>query len=227
MSVTSAIFEAVVAGDQVQTDELVRQALEAGIPAETVLGEGLIPAMTQVGTLFECGEYFIPNMLVSARAMKAAMERLRPYLAAADVKPIGKVVIGTVKGDLHDIGKNLVAVMLQGAGFQVLDLGVDVAAERFVQAAREMDADLVALSALLTTTMPWMATVVEAVKQAGLHDRVKVLIGGAPINQAYADQIGADGFAPDAAVAAKRARELIGVGAVRAAEDQPALDGRL
>ena len=146
----------------------------------------------------------MPDMLVSSRAMKAGMARLRPYLVAADVKPIGTVVIGTVKGDLHDIGKNLVAVMLQGAGFQVLDLGVDVSPERFVEAVRETGADLVALSALLTTTMPWMATVVEALKKAGLHGQVKVLIGGAPITQAFADQIGADGFASDAAVAPPR-----------------------
>ena len=211
MSLTKDICDAVVDGDQVQTDELVRQALEAGIPPQTVLGEGLIAAMTEVGSLFECGEYFVPDMLVSSRAMKAGMARLRPYLVAADVKPIGKVVIGTVKGDLHDIGKNLVAVMLQGVGFQVLDLGVDVSAERFVEAVRETGADLVALSALLTTTMPWMATVVEALEKAGLHGQVKVLIGGAPITQAFADQIGADGFAPDAAVAPTRARELVGV----------------
>jgi 5-methyltetrahydrofolate--homocysteine methyltransferase len=211
MSLTKDIFEAVVAGNQAQTDDLVRQALEAGVPAQAVLGEGLIAAMTEVGARFERGEYFVPDMLVSARAMKTGMERLRPYLVAADIKPTGKVVIGTVKGDLHDIGKNLVAVMLQGAGFQVVDLGVDVAAERFVQAARETGADLVALSALLTTTMPGMVTVVEALQKAGLHGQVKVLIGGAPINQAFADHIGADGFAPDAAVAADRAREMVGV----------------
>jgi 5-methyltetrahydrofolate--homocysteine methyltransferase len=211
MSVTTDIFEAVVTGDQVRTDELVKQALEAGLPAQVVLGEGLIAAMTEVGALFERGEYFVPDMLVSSRAMKTGMARLRPYLVAADVKPVGKVVIGTVKGDLHDIGKNLVAVMLQGAGFQVLDLGVDVSAERFVQAAQEAGADLVALSALLTTTMPWMITVVEALRKAGLHGQVKVLIGGAPITQEFADHIGADGFAPDAAVAASRARELMGV----------------
>ncbi len=211
MNLTKDIFDAVVAGDQAVTDGLVKQALEAGIPAQTVLGEGLIAAMSEVGARFACGEYFVPDMLVSSRAMKAGMERLRPYLVAADIKPIGKVVIGTVKGDLHDIGKNLVAVMLQGAGFQVVDLGVDVTAERFVQAARETGADLVALSALLTTTMPWMVTVVEALQKAGLHGQVKVLIGGAPITQAFADHIGADGFAPDAAVAASRARELVGV----------------
>jgi 5-methyltetrahydrofolate--homocysteine methyltransferase len=211
MSLTKDIFEAVVAGDQAATDRLVLQALEAGIAAEAVLGEGLIAAMTEVGARFECGEYFVPDMLVSARAMKAGMERLRPYLVARDVKPIGKVVIGTVQGDLHDIGKNLVAVMLEGAGFQVIDLGVDVRAERFVQTAREKGADLVALSALLTTTMASMQGVVDALKKAGLHGRVKVLVGGAAITQAFAEQIGADGFAPDAAMAASRARQLIGV----------------
>ena len=211
MSLTKDIFDAVVAGDQTQTAGLVKQALEAGIPAQAVLGEGLIAAMTEVGALFEKGEYFVPDMLVSSRAMKTGMERLRPHLAAADVKPIAKVVIGTVKGDLHDIGKNLVAVMLEGAGFQVIDLGVDVSPERFVQTARETGADLVALSALLTTTMPRMVTVEAALRTAGLHGQVKVLVGGAPITQAFADQIGADGFAPDAAVAASRARALVGV----------------
>src|SRR5437762_4340892 len=140
MSLTKDIFAAVVDGDQDVTDDLVRQALEAGLPAGTVLGEGLIAAMAEVGNRFEAGEYFVPDMLVSARAMKAGMERLRPHLVAADVKPIGTVVIGTAKGDLHDIGKNLVAVMLQGAGFQVIDLGVDVSPERFVEAARETGA---------------------------------------------------------------------------------------
>jgi len=211
MSLTKEIFAAVVDGDQEVTDDLVRQALEAGLPAGTVLGEGLIAAMAEVGNRFEAGEYFVPDMLVSARAMKAGMERLRPYLVAADVKPIGKVVIGTAKGDLHDIGKNLVAVMLQGAGFQVIDLGVDVSPERFVEAARETGAGVVAVSALLTTTMPHMATVVEAVQKAGLHGPVKVLIGGAPITQAFAELIGADGFAPEAAQAAARTRELMGL----------------
>jgi 5-methyltetrahydrofolate--homocysteine methyltransferase len=211
MSLTKEIFQAVVAGNQTQTDDLVQQALDAGIPAQDVLGEGLIAAMTEVGSLFEAGEYFVPDMLVSSRAMKAGMARLGPYLVAADVKPIGTVVIGTVKGDLHDIGKNLVAVMLQGAGFRVVDLGVDVSPERFVQAAQESGAQLVALSALLTTTMPWMVTVVEALNKAGLHGQTKVLIGGAPITQAFADSIGADGFASDAAVAAARAKEMVGV----------------
>lgn len=211
MPVTESIRAAVVAGNQVLAAELVGQALEGGTAPEVVLGEGLIAAMTEVGTRFECGDFYVPDMLVSARAMKAGMERLRPHLVAAEVKPIGKVIIGTVKGDLHDIGKNLVSVMLQGAGFEVIDLGVDVPADRFVQAARTMGTGLVALSALLTTTMPTMQTVVEALKKAGLQGQVKVLIGGAPITPAFAERIGADGFAPDAASAAGCARELLGL----------------
>jgi 5-methyltetrahydrofolate--homocysteine methyltransferase len=211
MTLTKEICEAVVVGDQVLTARLVSQALEAGVPAQAVLGEGLVAAMTEVGARFECGEYFVPDMLVSARAMKAGMERLRPYLVAAEVKPIGKVVIGTVCGDLHDIGKNLVAVMLEGAGFHVIDLGVDVAPERFVQAVKESGANLVALSALLTTTMVSMQLVVQALQKAGLRNQVKVIIGGAPITPAFADHIGADGFAPDAALAASQAKELVGV----------------
>ena len=211
MTVTQEIFDAVVAGDQAQTDRLVGQALEAGVPAETVLGEGLIAAMTEVGDRFECGEYFVPDMLVSARAMKIGMERLRPHLVAAEVKPIAKVIVGTVKGDLHDIGKNLVSVMFQGAGFQVIDLGVDVSADRFVEAVRETGAQVVALSALLTTTMTSMKAVVDALEKAGLRSQVKVLIGGAPITQTFAERIGADGFGSDAAVAPARARELLGL----------------
>jgi 5-methyltetrahydrofolate--homocysteine methyltransferase len=209
MPLTTDICDAVVNGDQAQTLRLTNQALEAGIPAEIVLREGLIAAMAEVGNKFDCGEYFVPDMLVSSRAMKAGMERLRPLLVAADVKPVGKVVIGTVKGDLHDIGKNLVAVMLQGAGFQVIDLGVDVSADRFVQAVKESGAELVALSALLTTTMPNMLAVVDALKKAGLRDKVKVLIGGAPITSAFAEHIEADDFAPDAAVAANHAKVLV------------------
>jgi 5-methyltetrahydrofolate--homocysteine methyltransferase len=211
MSIVQSIFAAVVDGDQPNTDCLVAQALADGIPPREVLSQGLIAGMSEVGSRFQCGEYFVPDMLVSARAMKAGMERLRPYLVSSDIQPIGKVVIGTVQGDLHDIGKNLVAMMLEGAGFQVIDLGVNVSAERFVQTAQEQGADLIALSALLTTTMGSMQTVVEAVQKAGLHGRVKVIIGGAPISQEYADHIGADGFAPDAAVAAGCARALVGV----------------
>ncbi len=209
MSLTQQIQIAVVEGNQGATDQLVQQALNDGHLPETILREGLIAGMTDVGHRFECGEYFVADMLVSARAMKAGMARLRPHLISSDVKPVGKVVIGTVQGDLHDIGKNLVAVMLEGAGFQVIDLGVDVRPERFVQAATEHGADVVALSALLTTTMTNMQGVVTALKKAGL-DQVKVLVGGAAVNQAFADQIGADGFSPDAALAASHARSLVG-----------------
>ncbi len=211
MTVTHDIFEAIVAGDQTTTDRLVAQALEAGLSAETILGEGLVAGMAEVGKRFECGTYFVGDMMVSARAMKAGLARLRPLLASEAVKPVGKVVIGTVQGDLHDIGKNLVAVMLEGAGFQVFDLGVDVRAEKFVAAVREKGADVVALSALLTTTMTSMKGVVEALKKAGLHPGVKVIVGGAAVTPEFAEKIGADGFASDAALAAARARELMGV----------------
>ena len=211
MSITDEIFEAVVEGDQDAADRLVQQALDGGMGAQTVLGDGLIAAMTEVGARFEDGEYFVPDMLVSARAMKAAMARLRPLLVADDVKPVARVVIGSVQGDMHDIGKNLVALMLEGAGFEVTDLGVDVSAQRFVETARQKGADLIAISALLTTTMTGMQTVVETLAQAGMHGPVKVIVGGAAITPAFAEQIGADGFAPDASQAAELARQLVGV----------------
>lgn len=210
MNLKQAIYDAVVAGDAPTTDRLVVQALEAGIPAEELLREALVAAMGKVGDLFECGDYYVSEMLISAQAMKAGMAHLRPRLTAQAIEPIGKVVIGTVKGDLHDIGKNVVAMMLEGAGFQVFDLGVNVPPERFVQTAKETGADLVAVSALLTTTMPEMRAVVEALRAAGLPRRIKVIVGGAPLTQDFADEIGADGFAPDAAAGANRARQLVG-----------------
>lgn len=211
MTVTNEIYEAIVAGDQAATDRLVQVALDAGLPADTILGEGLVAGMAEVGTRFECGTYFVGDMMVSARAMKAGLARLRPHLASQAVQPVGKVVIGTVQGDLHDIGKNLVAVMLEGAGFQVIDLGVDVKPDKFVAAVKDQGADLVALSALLTTTMTSMKGVVEALKKAGLHPQVKVMVGGAAVTQEFATMIGADGYAADAALAAARARQLMGV----------------
>lgn len=209
MNLKQAIFDAIVAGDAPTADRLVAEALEAGIPAEELLREALVAAMGRVGDLFECGDYYVSEMLVSAKAMKAGMKHLRPHLLAQAIEPIGKVVIGTVKGDLHDIGKNVVAMMLEGAGFQVIDLGVNVPPERFVQAAKETGADLVAVSALLTTTMPGMQAIVEALRAAGLPHPIKILVGGAPLTQDFADQIGADGFAPDAAAGATRARQLV------------------
>ena len=203
------IFTSVMEGEADAVKEKVQAALDAGIPASVILNDGMIAAMGEVGRLFEEGEYFVPEMLISARAMQSGLALLKPYLKEADVKSAGKVVIGTVKGDLHDIGKNLVAMMLEGAGFEIVDLGTDVAPEKFVAAAREHGAQIVALSALLTTTMPAMRITIEALITAGLRTQVKVMIGGAPITQDYANQIGADGFSPDASRAVATAKSLV------------------
>ncbi|MCS7260003.1 MAG: corrinoid protein [Anaerolineae bacterium] len=208
-----AIYDAVLNGDAKKAAAETEAALKAGIKAEDILHKACIPAMAEVGRLFEEGEKFVPEMLISARAMQAAMNILRPELVKADVKTLGKVVIGTVQGDLHDIGKNLVKMMLEGAGFEVIDLGVDVSAQKFVETAREHNADIIGLSALLTTTMPGMKTTIEALKEAGLHGKIKVMIGGAPITQDYADEIGADGYAPDASSAVRKAKQLLGIAA--------------
>jgi 5-methyltetrahydrofolate--homocysteine methyltransferase len=177
--------------------------------AEKILKEGMMSAMSEVGRLFEEGEYFVPELLIAARAMQGGMELLKPMLVAEDIEPVGRIVIGTVKGDLHDIGKNLIGMMLQGAGFEVTDLGSDVDSQKFVDAVKSSGATLVGMSALLTTTMSNMPSTIEALKAAGLRDKVKVLVGGAPLTKAYADQIGADGYAPDASQAAKLALSLI------------------
>ncbi|MGQ9501171.1 MAG: corrinoid protein [Anaerolineae bacterium] len=206
-----AIYDAVLNGDAKKAATETEAALKAGIKAEDILHKACIPAMTEVGRLFEEGEKFVPEMLISARAMQAAMNILRPELVKEDVKTLGKVVIGTVQGDLHDIGKNLVKMMLEGAGFEVIDLGVDVSAQKFVDTAREQNADIIGLSALLTTTMPGMKTTIETLKEAGLHGKIKVMIGGAPITQDYADEIGADGYSPDASSAVRKAKQLLGI----------------
>jgi 5-methyltetrahydrofolate--homocysteine methyltransferase len=204
------IYTAVLEGDANAVKELVQQGIEEGLEAQTMLNEGLIAAMNEVGRLFEEGEYFVPEMLVSARAMQAGMNLLRPILVEQDVKPMGRVVIGTVKGDLHDIGKNLVGMMLEGAGFEVIDLGMDVPEEKFLRAIEEHQPHLVGLSALLTTTMGNMKTTIEAIKAAGLRERVKIMLGGAPVTQTFAAQIGADGYAPDASQAVTLAKRLMG-----------------
>ncbi len=170
----------------------------------------MVPAMDEVGRRYECGDYFLPEMLISARAMKEALAILRPRLIATDVKPAGRVVAGTVKGDLHDIGKNLVCMMLEGAGFEVTDLGVDVAPEKFVDAVRQGGVNLIALSALLTTTLPNMRVTIEQLKAQGLREKVGVMVGGAPVNDKLATEIGADGYAEDAAGAVALARRLVG-----------------
>jgi 5-methyltetrahydrofolate--homocysteine methyltransferase len=205
-----AIYQAVLEGDMDEAPVQVKAALEAGVPAGDILHKGCIAAMGEVGRLFEEGEMFVPEMLIAARAMQASMGVLKPHLAEGEIVSAGKVVIGTVAGDLHDIGKNLVGMMMEGAGFEIVDLGTDVASQAFVDAVREHEPDVVGMSALLTTTMPAMKATIEALTEAGLRDRVKVLIGGAPITQTFADQIGADGFAPDASSATRKAKALLG-----------------
>jgi 5-methyltetrahydrofolate--homocysteine methyltransferase len=202
------IYQAVVDGDAAEVEAGVNAALSEGIGPEEILNNALIAPMGEVGQRFEEGDLFVPEMLIAARAMQAGLKILKPHLAKADVKAAGKVAIGTVKGDLHDIGKNLVAMMLEGAGFDVLDLGVDVTPEAFVKAARE-GAQLIGMSALLTTTMSNMEVTIQALKAADLRDKVKVFIGGAPVTEAYAQKIGADGFASDASSATRMAHQLI------------------
>jgi len=204
-----AIGDALIACDEAKVLELVKSGLNQGIPAKDLLSRGLIAGMDVVGERMEKEEMFIPEVLMAAKAMGAAVAILRPQLADADVGAAGKVVIGTVKGDLHDIGKNLVAMMLESAGLEVYNLGVDIAPERFVQEISEKNADILALSALLTTTMPMMKETVAAIAKAGMRDRVKIMVGGAPVSQAFAEQIGADGYAPDAGSAARLAKSLM------------------
>jgi 5-methyltetrahydrofolate--homocysteine methyltransferase len=202
------LFDAIVAGQAPVAQQKVREALDAGIDPATILNEGMIAAMREVGRRFETGKYYVPEMLISARAMKQGLTILQPQLQQAHVKAIGKVVAGTVRGDLHDIGKNLVCMMLQGAGFEIVDLGTNVAAEKFVQAVRNDGAQIIALSALLTTTMPAMKDTIAALERAGVRDRVKVIVGGAPITAEFAREIGADGFAQDASRAVTLAQSL-------------------
>jgi 5-methyltetrahydrofolate--homocysteine methyltransferase len=204
------LYDAIMNGEANNTPGMVNQALTQGLPAAQILNEGMIAAMNHVGQLFEDGEFFVPEMLIAARAMQAGLAVLKPHLAQADVKAAGRVVAGTVKGDLHDIGKNLVCMLLEGAGFEIIDLGTDVAPDKFVQVVQDGRADVVALSALLTTTMPNMKATIEALNNAGVRGKVKVMIGGAPVTQAYADQIGADGYAPDASRAVALAKTLMG-----------------
>lgn len=209
MAVLEDIYQSIINGDMNGATDGVNKALEERIAPAEILNKGLIAAMTEVGRLFEEGEYFVPEMLIAARAMKAGVSILKPKLVAEDIKPLGRVVIGTVKGDLHDIGKNLVAMMLEGAGFEIIDLGTDVTPEKFVAAVKENEAGFVGMSALLTTTMPGMRTTIDALKEAGVRDRVSVMIGGAPVTQNYADEIGADIYAPDGPSAARKAKEAI------------------
>ncbi len=203
------LYDAVVGGDAKASQSLTQQALAEGTDPLKLVNEYMIPAMDEVGRRFENNEYFVPELLISARAMKAALDLIRPLLTARGDKPVGRVAIGTVKGDLHDIGKNLVASLLEGGGFEVIDLGVNVPPEKFIATVKEKKANIVAMSALLTTTMPAMKTTVDALKQAGVRDQVKVLIGGAPITQKYAEEIGADGYSENAVGAVALAKKAV------------------
>jgi len=207
MTDLKALADAVVRGDQSAAVELTKAAIEEGAAVKSILDDGLIGGMDDVAARWKRNEFYIPEVLIAARAMKSAMEILEPELVKAGVEPVGKFLIGTVQGDLHDIGKNLVAMMLKGAGFEVIDIGVDVPAEKFIERAKATGVQLIGMSALLTTTMPAMEKTLKALKDAGVS--AKIMIGGAPVTQSYADKIGANGFAPDAASAVDLAKSLV------------------
>jgi len=203
------IYQGVLDGDMDKVTTGVQAALDENVTAEAILKQSMMGAMAEVGQLFEDGEYFVPELLVAARAMQGGLQLLKPFLVAEAVEPIGKVVTGTVKGDLHDIGKNLVGIMMEGAGFEIIDMGTDVSPEKFVEAVKKSGAQVVALSALLTTTMANMPNTIKAFEESGLRNTVKIMVGGAPVTEEYAKKIGADGYAPDASQAAKVALALV------------------
>ena len=212
MADLTQVAENVIRGQAPKVKQLVEDNLAENIPVGKILNEGLIAGMNVVGEKFKNNEFYIPEVLIAARAMKSGMELIRPLLSESGIEPVGTVAIGTVKGDLHDIGKNLVMMMLEGAGFEIIDLGIDVTVDQFISAIDD-GAQVIAMSALLTTTMPTMKTVIDEIKEAGLREQVKVMIGGAPITQGYADEIGADGYARDAASGVDVAKQLLGLSA--------------
>jgi corrinoid protein of di/trimethylamine methyltransferase len=209
MTDPTRLYEAILNGDFKTAVTATQEAITQGVDPQELVSQQMIPAMQEVGRRFECNQSFVPELLIAARAMKRALELLRPLLVQKGAKLLGRVIIGTVKGDLHDIGKNLVGSMLEGGGFEVYDLGVDVDPEKIVDAIKEKNANIVCLSALLTTTMPSMQTSIEAINKAGLRRQVKVLVGGAPVTQQFADEIGADGYSDNANGAVTLARRLI------------------
>lgn len=211
MNELKEIGENLINGQAPKVRELTQAALDKGIEIEKILNEGLIAGMMEVGERFKREEIYLPEVLFAARAMKAGMEVLEPLLLSAGAQPRGKIILGTVKGDVHDVGKNLVGIMLKGAGFEVIDLGVDIAPEKFIDAAKEQGARLIGMSALLGTTIPVMKSTIEALEAAGLKGQIRTMIGGAIVTQSYADKIGADGYAPDAASAVDKAKELLGL----------------
>jgi len=209
LSVLEEMQENVVAGNESKVVELTQKALDEGLAPEKILNDGFVPGMEIVGRKFQENEIYVPEMLMAARAMKAGMKLLEPFLTEAGIEPIGKIVIGTVKGDLHDIGKNLVAMMLEGGGFEVIDAGVDVSAQKFMDLVKEKKPDILCLSALLTTTMGEIKNVIDAFKENGLRNDIKIMVGGAPLTDDYSKEIGADGYSPDAASAVDIAKELL------------------
>lgn len=209
MADLQSLAQAIIGGNKNQAEALTKEAIEQGVPAGDILNNGLVAGMNVVGQKFKANEFYVPEVLIAARAMKAAMGHLKPVLAAAGAEPVGTIIIGTVKGDLHDIGKNLVAMMLEGAGFEVIDLNVDVKPEVFIETAREKNVQIIALSALLTTTMPAMKDTIDAFTTSGMRDKVKIMVGGAPVTQSFADEIGADGYSADAASAVDTAKQLM------------------
>ncbi|NLF40069.1 cobalamin-binding protein [bacterium] len=211
MALLQDIAESLIKGQAPKVKELVQKAVDEKIKPGDILSQGLIAGMNTIGERFKKNEIYVPEVLIATRAMHAGMSVLKPLLAASGVQPVGKIVIGTVKGDLHDIGKNLVCMMMEGAGFEVIDAGIDCSADKFIGLLKEKDASLLGMSALLTTTMPSMKSTIEALGNAGLKGKVKTMIGGAPVTQHYADEIGADGYAPDAASAVDVAKKLVGV----------------
>ncbi|HUU28723.1 MAG TPA: corrinoid protein [archaeon] len=213
MSLLDEIRESLVVGNAPKVGDLTQKALQEGVTALEILNEGLVKGMDLVSDKWKCGEYYIPNVLIAARAMKQGMAVIKPKLVEGDYKAKAVAVAGTVKGDLHDIGKNLVVMMMEGAGFEVIDLGTDVSPEKFIETAKKNNADIILMSALLTTTMMSMKDVIYALKKSELTGKVKTMVGGAPITQKFADEIGADGYAPDGSSAVERAKSLLGIAA--------------
>jgi len=211
MADLKVLADSIIGGKAPLAKELTQAAVNEGMSPQQILNDGLIAGMNFIGARFKKNEVYVPEVLIAARAMKSAMEVLKPVLVKSGVQPVGRAIVGTVKGDLHDIGKNLVVMMLEGAGFEVMDIGIDIDAEKFATAVAEKKPQVLGLSALLTTTMPAMKNVIEVLQAKGIRDSVKIMIGGAPVTQEYADEIKADGYAPDAASAVDKAKELAGI----------------
>lgn len=211
MAELTQLYEAILAGKLEPAVEVTRNAIDEGASPQEIINNYMIKAMGEVGQRFQEGKAFVPQLLMSARAMKGALELLKPLLEGSKSATLGKIVIGTVKGDLHDIGKNLVASMLEGCGFEVINIGIDITSEKFVEAVKVHNADILCMSALLTTTMTYMRTVIEAFEQSGMRDKVKIMVGGAPVNENFAQEIGADGYSDNANTAVMKAKELMGI----------------